>query len=44
MLTYSHITTLVSRKPPFSDNITDMVFVETATGPLLVSTGNWAIR
>lgn len=40
MLTYSHITTLVSRKPPFSDNITDMVFVETATGPLLVSTGN----
>lgn len=40
MLKYNHVATFTSVKPQYSENITDMAFVDTAAGAILVSTGN----
>lgn len=40
MLKYTHVGTLVFSKSQYTDNITDMVIVDTAVGPILVSTAD----
>lgn len=40
MLKYTHVGTMVFAKSQYTDNITDMVIVDTAVGPILVSTAD----